>query len=43
MHAGLFDVFHDACDQHLLAIGDRIHVHFDGIVQEAVEQHRRIV
>ena len=43
MHAGLLDVLHDAADQHLSAVADRVDVHFDRVVQEAVEQHRRIV
>ena len=43
MHAGLLDVLHDAADQHFLAVADRVDVDLDRVVQEAVEQHRRIV
>src|SRR2546430_608833 len=43
MHAGLLDVLHDAADQHVLAVAHRVHVHFDGDVEEAVEQHRAVV
>jgi hypothetical protein len=41
VHAGLLDVLHDAADQHLLAVADRVDVDLDGVVQEAVQQHRR--
>ena len=43
MHARLFDVFHDAADQHVLAVADGIDVHFDGEIQESIEQHRTVV
>ncbi len=43
VHAGLFDVLHDAADQHVLAVAHGIDIHFDGQIQEAVEQHRAIV
>ena len=43
MHACLLDVLHDAANQHPLAVADRVHVHFDRVVQEAVQQHRRVV
>ncbi len=43
VHARLLDVLHDAADQHMPAVADGVHVHFDGIVEEAVEQHRRVV
>ena len=43
VHAGLFDVLHDATDNHIGTVTHRIHIHFDGIVQEAIQQHRRII
>ncbi len=44
MHAGLLDVLHHAADQHLaVAVGDDVDVDLDRVVEEAVEQHRRIV
>ena len=38
--AGLFDVLHDAGDDHLLAVADGIDIDFDGVFQKAVDQHR---
>ena len=43
MNPCLFDVLHDTADNHLLPVGERIDVHFAGVVQEAVKQDRRIV
>src|SRR5690606_2186222 len=43
VHAGLFDVLHDRADHHGFAVADRVHVHFDGAVEEAIEQHRAVV
>ena len=40
---GLFDVLHDAADDHVNAVADGVHVHLGGVVQEAVQQHRRLV
>ena len=41
MDAGFLDVLHDAGDEHVaVGIADRIDVDFDGVVQEAVDQHR---
>ena len=34
------DVFHDAADDHPLAVGDGVHVHLGGIVQELVNEDR---
>ena len=38
MHARLLDMLHDAADNDLHAIRHSVHVHFDRIVQEPVEQ-----
>ena len=43
MHARLLDVLHDAADHHVLAVAERVDVDLDRVVQEAVEQHRRVV
>ncbi len=43
MDAGLFDVLHDAADDHIGAVADGVHVHLGGVVQEAVQQYRRLV
>src|SRR5471032_1964206 len=43
VHACLFDVFHHAADEGGFAVGDAIDVALDGVVQEAVQQHWRIV
>ncbi len=43
VHPGLFDVLHDPADQHILAVADRVHIHFDGNVQKAIEQYRAVV
>ncbi len=43
MHTGLLDVFHHPADEHLSAVADGIDIAFDGVIQKAVEQHRRIV
>ena len=42
MHAGFLDVLHDAADQHVaFGVGDDVDVDFAGMIEEAVEQHRR--
>ena len=40
MHARLLDMLHDAANEHVLAIGDCVHIDFDGVAQIAVEQQR---
>ena len=37
--AGLFDVFHDAADDHIFAVGERIDVDFGGFLEELVDQN----
>jgi hypothetical protein len=39
VHAGLLDVLHDPADHDALAVGHRVDVDLDRVVQEAVEQH----
>ena len=40
MDPRLLDVLHDPGHDHLLAVGDGVHVHLDGVFEEAVDQHR---
>ena len=41
MHAGFLDMLHDAGDEDIaVVVADRIHIHFGGAVEEAVDQHR---
>ena len=40
MNARLFDMFHDAGDDRLVAVGETIDVDFDGVGQIAIEQQR---
>ena len=43
MYAGLFDVLHDAGDQHFFAVAQGVHIDLRGILQEAVDQHRALL
>ncbi len=43
MHAGFLDVLHDAADDDEGPVAERVHVHLDGVVEEAVQQHRRFI
>ena len=38
--AGLLDVLHDAAEVELVAVVERVHVDLDGVVEEAVDEHR---
>ena len=38
MDTGFFDVFHDAADDDVGAVGESVHVHFDGVFQETINQ-----
>ena len=40
VHPRFFDVLHDAHDDDVLAVADGVHVHFGGIFQEPVDEHR---
>ena len=40
MHTGFFDVLHDAADDHVSAVGQRVDIDFGGFFQELVDQHR---
>ncbi|CGW38586.1 Uncharacterised protein [Salmonella enterica subsp. enterica serovar Typhi] len=43
MYARLLDVLHDTANQHHFAVADSVHVHFNRVIKEAIQQHRRIV
>ena len=40
VNAGLFDMFHDAGDEHLFTIADRIDIDFDRVSQICVDEDR---
>ena len=40
MNARFFDVLHDAGDQNIFAIAQRIDIDFSGILEESIDQHR---
>src|SRR5579859_4849816 len=43
VNAGLFDVLHNPADHDVFAVGERVHVDFDGIFEEVIDQHRSVV
>src|SRR3546814_9937240 len=43
MHTGFLDVLHDAADHDILAVSKCIDVDLGGVVEEAVEQYRRVI
>ena len=43
MDAGFLDVLHDAADDDVFTIRERVNVHFDGIFQKLVDQDRTVV
>ncbi len=43
MHAGLFDVFHDAADQDALAVADAVDIDFGRKIQKTIQQYRAVV
>jgi hypothetical protein len=40
VNTGLLDVLHDAADPHLMAVAERVHVHLDSVLKEAVKEDR---
>ena len=40
MNPRVLDVLHDAADDAALPVGNGVHVRFEGILQEAIDQHR---
>ena len=43
MHAGLFDVLHDAADQDSLTVANAIDIDFGRQIEKPVQQHRAVV
>ncbi len=39
MHAGFFDVLHDAADDHAVAVGEGVHINFGGLFEELIDEH----
>src|SRR5579859_13295 len=39
VHAGFFDVLHDAANDHIGAVGEGVHVHFRRFFEELINQH----
>ncbi len=42
MDAGFLDVLHDAADDDVFAVGERVHVHFGCVLEELVDQDRAL-
>ena len=40
MDAGFLDMLHDAGDEDLVAVGERVDIDLDRVLQIAVDQHR---
>ncbi len=40
MHAGLFDVLHDAADDNIGSVGESVDIDFGGFFEELIDQHR---
>ena len=43
VNAGFFDVLHDSADDDVFAVGERVHVDFDRVFEEVIDQHRAVV
>ena len=43
MHAGLLNVLHDSGDMGVAAVGQRIHIDLDRVLEETVEQQRMLL
>ena len=43
MDAGFFDVLHDAADDDVLAVGERVDIDLDGVFEEVVDEHGTIL
>ena len=41
--AGLFDVLHDAADDHVLAVGDGVYINLGRRLEEVIDQHRPLL
>ena len=40
MDARLFDVLHDAGNHHILAVAQQVNIHFSGVFQKVINEHR---
>ncbi len=38
MNAGLLNVLHDAGDEHVLRIAERVDIDFDGVLKEVIDE-----
>ena len=43
MDARVFDVLHDRADDDAIAVGNRVHVTFKGVLEEAIDEHRPLL
>ena len=43
MNARLLDVLHDPADHHARAVGNGVDVNLHGLIEETIEQDRRVV
>src|SRR5690606_36303340 len=43
VNTSLIDVLHHTAHKDALAIGQAVHVHFRGVVQEVIQQHGRVI
>ena len=42
VHAGLLDVLHDPAHDHVDPVTHRVHIHLEGVLQEAVDEDRPV-
>ena len=43
VNASLLNVLHDAGDDHVLRVAERIDIHLDGVLQKVIDQHRPLL
>ena len=43
VNAGLFNVLHDAGDDHVFRVAERVHVDLDGVLEEVVDEYRALL
>ena len=39
MDAGFFDVLHDAGDDYIFGVAERVDIHLDGVLEEVIDEH----
>ena len=42
MHARLLDMLHHPANEHVLAVGERVDIHLDGVAEIGIDQHRAL-